>query len=321
MSLETDGFVVQKRSIEEILKSQLRNSSNRLSSASSATNLAENENTTTETEPAEKTATSVSPRNLTVSSSAAAFTSASSRNINSNYFNLTPVQNNSKRFKPSYNNNHPRYSSNPSQNLPFSFYQQQQQRQQLVYAMPRYAPPPTNLQLLNPYQAQIYNQMPQIMQAPPPPPIYHTSPYANQPVNYYSSSSNSSYLAQVQSNQQPITSYQTTYAQNNNNNNNNNNNQQQQQQPLQINLNETNIKTEPVEFKGGLNNIPVTSQGKAKPYFTNPLAFKQEPSESNVNETIASAATSTALNLVNHLLKDQQVMSQLEKVAQTFRKN
>jgi hypothetical protein len=99
--------------------------------------------------------------------------------------------------------------------------------------------------------------------------------------------------------------------------------QQQQHQPLQINLNETNIKSEPMDHnQGGDSSAAQLSSAKSKPYFTNPIPFKMEPAES---DELAAAVTkqedSTALNLVNHLLKDQSILSQLEKVAQSFKRN
>jgi hypothetical protein len=95
--------------------------------------------------------------------------------------------------------------------------------------------------------------------------------------------------------------------------------QQQQTLRLPIMSPSTPVKIEPQEQQW-------------QPYFTNPIPFKQEfkqePSES------ASATTSrqnssnknsdndaAALNIVSHLLKDQQILNQLEKVAQSFRLN
>ena len=82
------------------------------------------------------------------------------------------------------------------------------------------------------------------------------------------------------------------------------------------------MKTEPTESDQIMNS----------PYFTNPIPFKQEPSEmsggelSNINEQVnqkaASAAAdddSNAISIVTHLLKDKQILNQLEKVAQSFR--
>lgn len=82
------------------------------------------------------------------------------------------------------------------------------------------------------------------------------------------------------------------------------------------------IKTEPQEF---------VIQHGIKPYFTNPISFKQEPSDapfsSNQQQTQSQGRAKTsssendaaALNIVNHLLQDQQILNQLEKVAQSFR--
>lgn len=71
------------------------------------------------------------------------------------------------------------------------------------------------------------------------------------------------------------------------------------------------------------------------PYFTNPMPFKQEPCEPSTSDVAASNSTNpqpqsssaaknddaAALNIVSHLLKDQQILSRLEKVAQSFRLN
>ncbi len=96
----------------------------------------------------------------------------------------------------------------------------------------------------------------------------------------------------------------------------------QQHQPLQINLNETNIKNEPIDQQG--RGVEATQQDLAikssRPYFTNPMPFKQEPSDEAAT-TVEVKQEDTALNLVNHLLKDQSILSQLEKVAQTFKRN
>jgi hypothetical protein len=65
-------------------------------------------------------------------------------------------------------------------------------------------------------------------------------------------------------------------------------------------------------------------------YFTNPVEFKQEPIEYPTTSTDYSEQQqnvhyqqaeqqSTSNNLVNHLLKDKQVLNLLDKVAQTFR--
>ena len=67
-------------------------------------------------------------------------------------------------------------------------------------------------------------------------------------------------------------------------------------------------------------------------YFTNSIPFKQEPSEPIIKQELISYNESpttssnnnnenAALNIVNHLLKDQQILNQLEKVAQSFRLN
>lgn len=91
------------------------------------------------------------------------------------------------------------------------------------------------------------------------------------------------------------------------------------------------VKSEPQE-------VNVSNQ---MPYFTNPIQFKREPSDpllqqhqqqsqiqQQQQQQLAETTTNgqskedaAALNIVSHLLKDQQILNQLEKVAQTFRLN
>lgn len=71
--------------------------------------------------------------------------------------------------------------------------------------------------------------------------------------------------------------------------------------------------------------LPETSNQSFN-YFTNPMPFKQEPSEPVIKQEFQSSApanssSDAALNIVNHLLNDKQVLNQLEKVAQSFRLN
>jgi len=83
-----------------------------------------------------------------------------------------------------------------------------------------------------------------------------------------------------------------------------------------------NVKQEPYE--------PSASNEQNQewnPYFKNPIPFKQEPSEPQMNmETSASTNDAAnnqdnAITIVSQLLKDKQILNQLEKVAQTFRLN
>jgi hypothetical protein len=79
--------------------------------------------------------------------------------------------------------------------------------------------------------------------------------------------------------------------------------------------------------------IDISPPMQQNQYFTNSIPFKQEPSEPVIKQEIInynneSPSTSSnnnnenaALNIVNHLLKDQQILNQLEKVAQSFRLN
>ena len=97
----------------------------------------------------------------------------------------------------------------------------------------------------------------------------------------------------------------------------------QQSQLQQSNVSLNPVKTEPTESDQIMNS----------PYFTNPIPFKQEPSEmssdmSNLNEQVNTKAASdvaaadddsNAISIVTHLLKDKQILNQLEKVAQSFR--
>ena len=72
--------------------------------------------------------------------------------------------------------------------------------------------------------------------------------------------------------------------------------------------------------------IPNTTP-PAIPYFTNPVSFKQEPrevslsvarSEAEEGSSQQQAEDSTAISIVTHLLKDKQILNQLEKVARSF---
>jgi hypothetical protein len=70
------------------------------------------------------------------------------------------------------------------------------------------------------------------------------------------------------------------------------------------------------------------SQLSTTPYFTNPIQFKQEPNEVNTpktsfppgnsQSTSEKEEDSNAISIVNHLLKDKQILNQLEKVARSF---
>ena len=65
-------------------------------------------------------------------------------------------------------------------------------------------------------------------------------------------------------------------------------------------------------MRNGLNSV-----NNSGPYFTNPIPFKQEPSEPR-ERSQQRDEEKNALNIVSHLLKDKQILNQLEKVAQTF---
>lgn len=75
--------------------------------------------------------------------------------------------------------------------------------------------------------------------------------------------------------------------------------------------NEIRVKSEPVEL---------VQSHQQQPYFTNPIPFKQE-ADIKQEPGVTKQEDAAALNIVNHLLKDQNIMSQLEKVAQTLRRN
>jgi hypothetical protein len=129
--------------------------------------------------------------------------------------------------------------------------------------------------------------------------------------------------------------------------------QHQQQQSSQPILSEKpTIKMEPIEPQASTHytNAHTNEDNQQKnilgqvsvPYFTNPVAFKQEPSEPSIsqNSTLANTISlheppasaqsgivvngsndneKDALTLVNKLLKDKQILNQLEKVAQSFK--
>lgn len=116
---------------------------------------------------------------------------------------------------------------------------------------------------------------------------------------------------------------------------------QQQPQPIQNNFNNPqmyhsqmqnnnaflqkqlsmNVKPEPVI--PDQTKLPPPVQA---PHFTNPIPFKQEPTESNLNQKSSQPTNSTteedtnAISIVTHLLKDKQILNQLDKVARSFQK-
>ena len=99
--------------------------------------------------------------------------------------------------------------------------------------------------------------------------------------------------------------------------------QPQQQQVYQEASNQqfnNSVKIEPDE-----SGLKVNEKMNSVPYFTNPVPFKQEPSENNVVTTGSDESTkmsdedSNAFSIVTHLLKDKQILNQLEKVAQSFK--
>ncbi len=68
--------------------------------------------------------------------------------------------------------------------------------------------------------------------------------------------------------------------------------------------------------------MPNTTTTPIVPYFTNPISFKQEPREVNLPTEEGSnkkkSEDTTAISIVTHLLKDKQILNQLEKVARSF---
>ncbi len=104
--------------------------------------------------------------------------------------------------------------------------------------------------------------------------------------------------------------------------------QQQQQQQSQYNQQyfmQTNqqqqiqnlVKSEPYDPNPQNNSANESSNN---PYFTNPIPFKQEPKEEPMeNNNDQGNDDSNGLKIVSQLLRDKQVLNQLEKVAQSFR--
>lgn len=93
------------------------------------------------------------------------------------------------------------------------------------------------------------------------------------------------------------------------------------QHPQQQLINAPQIKSEPQEQNQYFHPSNEASNVSQTPYFTNPIAFKQEPTDSLpvVSNNIKSENSnddSNAFSIVTHLLKDKQILSQLEKVAQ-----
>lgn len=99
-------------------------------------------------------------------------------------------------------------------------------------------------------------------------------------------------------------------------------------QPLNSSSSIANVKQEPYEPTAQSSTFNEHNQ-EWNPYFKNPIPFKQEPSEPQINNSMeTSSSTSNAANnqdnaitIVSQLLKDKQILNQLEKVAQTFRLN
>lgn len=101
----------------------------------------------------------------------------------------------------------------------------------------------------------------------------------------------------------------------------------QQQMQYQTNVNiqqQLQVKSEPSIPENLKNNSTLEST----PHFTNPIPFKQEPRELSPGTTSTACpppATKTsaeedsnAISIVTHLLKDKQILNQLEKVARSF---
>lgn len=98
-------------------------------------------------------------------------------------------------------------------------------------------------------------------------------------------------------------------------------------QPINSSSSIANVKQEPYEPTAA-SSLNEHNQ-EWNPYFKNPIPFKQEPSEPELNNSMeTSSSTNNAANnqdnaitIVSQLLKDKQILNQLEKVAQTFRLN
>ncbi len=190
-----------------------------------------------------------------------------------------------------------------------------------AYSQTRYQPP------------LAYNH--NIQYSIPPPPVPSTSTtqvysYPNQVYSYPTNQSQPYYNSYYQTNQnqfygyqqqpkQPITSYTNEVYQ-----------QQQQQQQQYLIKTEPNIMEQNKYYHPSESN-PINKSTASLPYFTNPIAFKQEPVENPSNlsnlqlhqqQTMNdnNKTDDDAFSIVSHLLKDKQILSQLEKL-QSLRQN
>ena len=151
-------------------------------------------------------------------------------------------------------------------------------------------------------QRPVYKQQQQQSPSSIPYHINNPSIYLQPQPNYYQYNQNVYYHPYMNNNIQYVNNFQQ---------------QQQQQNNFSIHeqsIENSHIKLEPIEH----------SQEHQSQYFTNPIPFKQEPKEYNYENhhqtsTSSSSTGSGETNIVNNLLKDQQVLNLLEKVAEAFR--
>ena len=175
----------------------------------------------------------------------------------------------------------------------------------IQYSIPPPPVPSTSTTQVYPYPNQVYSY-----------PTNQSQPYYN---SYYQTNQNQFYGYQQQQ-KQPITSYTNEVYQ-----------QQQQQQQQYLIKTEPNIIEQNKYYHPSESN-PINKSTASLPYFTNPIAFKQEPIENPSNTFNTSnlqqqktindnnKTDDDAFSIVSHLLKDKQILSQLEKL-QSLRQN
>lgn len=299
VSLNTEPVLKQKRTLDEKFQTQLQTndqttSSNESqlesSSSSSLSDKSSNEMEVQQTTSSKSSTCSLSPRSETNSS--VSFNSTQTKTSSFSSSSASSSTSSFKRFKtahrPFQNNLTHKTASSAS------FYQNNAQVYQKTPTFPSY----TQFQYSYPPQTTVYQQYAQYQ----PQPQYYTTngglSYANSS-GMYNPQQQTVILSQ---NGAAYPQYYTTAP------------VIQQQQPQQI-----SIKSEPydprlasgADIRNSINSV------NNSPYFTNPIPFKQEPSEPR-ERSQQRDDEKNALNIVSHLLKDKQILNQLEKVAQTF---
>ncbi len=254
----------------------------------------------------------ISPTNPSqVSSQRVAIKSSATSSISPTSAN-NPMTSNYKRFKSFHN------STNTSQyNRPTYYQPNRFNRPPQSHAIPPYYQTHIQPSSINLANVQAYYP-PQVVSSIPTTPYYlHSQMQTTSTGSYYTSN-------------MPYGVYPSDYALYTSNQPRQSvNNPQEGYIPQSSNsaLSIANVKQEPYEptASSSLNE----NNQEWNPYFKNPIPFKQEPSEPQTNNSMEESSSKNnaennqdnAITIVSQLLKDKQILNQLEKVAQTFRLN